>query len=713
VKVLLSWLREYVEIPFSVGELEDRLPMLGLGIEGLERLGDDAVIDLEIPANRGDLMGMLGVARELAASARAAVRAPVPHVVEAGEPLSELTGVEVQDTVLCPRFTARMIVDARVGPSPSWLARRLEAAGLRAINNIVDVTNYVMLETGQPMHAFDYDLLRGGRLVVRHAGAGEELVTLDGVGRTLDPQTLVVADAERAGGVAGIIGGGNTEISERTSRVLLEAASWDPAMIRRTSRRLGVRTESSARFERGIDTAGILAVQDRAIALMRELAGGRILRGVIDVYPRPLEARAVDLRWASVRRLLGIDVPEVEGIAILQSLGFAVERRDRVLHVGIPTFRRDVEREEDLVEDVARHHGYDHIPAEMPVEATAQGSVAPSLRVDELVRTILVRAGLVEALTLSLTNPAALDALNLPTEHPWRALLPLRNPMVEDHTHLRTTLLPGLLNAARANASRGVTDIRLFELGRTFHNSSPGIAEPRQVGGVAERRRLAILMTGTTHSGVWNLPTEVVTIGFYHLKGIVEILLHELHVAGAEFRLTRQPWLHPGHSAEVAIADPPRRAVDRGPGLPPSVGTVVGTLGELHPDGAARYDLPPGVYLADLDIEALLEHAQLTPRFVPVPRFPAVRRDVALILPRDVPSAQVEQVIRDAGGDLLEAATLFDVYEGAPVPAGQRSLAYALSFRAPERTLAAEEVEIRLASIHEALRDRLRAKIRE
>ena len=687
MKVLLSWLREYVDVPYSVDELEERLPMLGLEIEGVERLGDDAVIDLEIAANRGDLMSVLGVARELAASARTAVRPPWPRVTEVEEPISERTRVEVRDADLCPRFTARMIVDVRVGPSPSWLARRLEACGVRAINNIVDVTNYVMLEMGQPMHAFDYDLLRSGRLVVRQARPGELLTTLDGVERTLDPQTLVVADAERAGGVAGVIGGGNTEISERTTRVLLEAASWDPAMIRRTSRRLGVRTESSARFERGIDTAGILAVQDRAITLMQELAGGRILRGVIDAYPRPLGAGTVDLRWASVRRLLGIDVPEAEGIAILRSLGFTVNRRGDLLHVGVPSFRRDVEREEDLVEEVARHYGYDRIPAVMPVEATAQGSVAPSLRADESVRATLVRAGLVEALTLTLTNPAALDALHLPPGHPWREMLPLRNPMVEDHTHLRTTLVPGLLTAARANATRGVTDIRLFELGRIFHGDASG---------VAERRRLAILMTGSTQSGTWNLPPEAVTVGFYQLKGVVEALLGELHVAGTTFSEGRATWLHPGRTAHLSAG-----------------GRVIGVLGELHPRVTDAYNLPRGVCLADLDVEALLEHAALTPRYAPVPRFPAVRRDVALVLPRAVPSADVAAVVRDAGGDLLEQVTLFDVYEGAPVPDGARSLAYALTFRASERTLAASEVEARMTAIQDALRSRLRAKIRE
>ena len=687
MRVVLSWLREYVDVPYTLEELRERLPMLGLGIEGIEGSGEDAVIDLEIAANRGDLMSLLGVARELAASGRTAVRVPVPRLTEAAEPITEHTAVEVQDTALCPRFTARMIVDVRVGPSPAWLARRLEAAGVRAINNIVDVTNYVMLEMGQPMHAFDYDLLRGGRLVVRHARPGEPLTTLDGVERTLDPQTLVVADAERAGGVAGIIGGGNTEIGERTTRVLLEAASWDPAMIRRTSRRLGVRTESSARFERGIDVAGILAVQDRAITLMQELAGGRILRGVIDVYPRPSQTRAVELRFPSVRRLLGIEVPAAQAVAILTSLGFAVESRDGVLSVSVPTFRRDVEREEDLIEEIARHYGYDRIPAVMPVETTAQGFVAPSLRVDELVRTALVRAGLVEALTLSLTSPAALDGLRLPPDHSWHALVPLRNPMVEDHTHLRATLLPGLLDAARANVARGVTDIRLFELGRTFAGDARGVTEPL---------RLAILMTGTTHEGAWNLPAEAVRIDFYALKGVVEALLRELRVEAASFTAGRAPWLHAGRAAELTVG-----------------GRTIGTLGALHPDVAAHYDLPADVYLADIDADALLQHAAVAPRFRPVPRFPAVRRDVAAVVDRNVPSARIEAVIREAGGEWLERIDLFDVYEGAPVPPGRRSLAYALTFRAAERTLAAEEVETRMRAIHEALRARLRAKIRE
>jgi len=689
VRVLLSWLREYVDIPYPVEELVERLPMLGLGIEGVERSGDDAVFDLEIAANRGDLMSVLGVARELAAATRTRIRPPAPQVREDARPVDALTRVEVTDPARCPRFTARMLVDVRVGPSPSWLARRLEACGVRSINNIVDVTNYVMLEMGQPMHAFDYDRLAGGRLIVRMARPGERLVTLDGVDRALDAETLVVADAERAAGIAGIIGGGPTEIGPQTTRVLLEAAAWHPAMIRRTSRRLGVRTESSARFERGIDIAGIPAVQDRAIALMQELAGGRVLRGLIDVYPVPQAsaARTVDLRWASVRRLLGLEIPPDEGAAILRSLGFEVAGREGVLRVTVPTFRRDVEREEDLIEEVARHHGYERIPATLPVEVTAPGTRAPSLVAEDAVRAALVRAGLVEALTVSLTTPSSLDALQLPAEHPWRRMVALRNPLVEDHTHLRTTLLPGLLHAARVNASRSVADVQIFEVGRTFHPEGEG---------VAERRRLAVLMMGTVLEDAWNLPAEAVRVTYYHLKGVLEALLEELHIAGAAVTAGAAPWLHPGRAAWLLLD-----------------GSSAGTLGQVHPDVAARYDLPEEVYVADVDLDVLLRHAVLAPRFSPLPRFPAVRRDVALVLPAEVPAARVAEVIRAAGGPLLESARLFDVYAGPPVPAGHRSLAYALAFRAPERTLAAEEVEAVVGAIRGALEARLRAKIRE
>ncbi len=687
MKVLLSWLKEYVDAPYSVEELVERLPMLGIGVDGTERMREDAVFDLEVAANRGDLMSHLGIARELAAAGRSAVRPPAADVRSDRAGAAGSARVDVREPELCPRFTAALIVDARVGPSPGWLVRRLEACGLRSINNVVDVTNYVMLELGQPMHAFDYDLLQEGRLIVRRAAPGERLTTLDGVERVLDPQTLVVADAGRAAGIAGIIGGAASEIRPATRRVLLEAASWHPPMIRRTGTRLGVRTESSARFERGIDTGAVREASLRAQHLLVEVTGGRVVGDMLDAYPAPQPPRQVDLRWSSVARLLGIEVPRAEGAAILRSLGFGLTDRRDAVAVVVPSFRRDVEREEDLIEEIARHHGYEHIPETMPVERTSQGMRASGLEAEHAVRETLIRAGLTEALTVSLTKPAALDGLRLPADHPWRQMAGLRNPMVEDHTHLRTSLLPGLLQVARVNISRTVADLHFFELGRTFHPTATG---------VAERRRLAILMTGALLRGAWNVPQEAAVASYFHLKGVVESLLAELRIPGAVYAPDTAAWLHPGRAARLSVGS-----------------ETVGTLGELHPDVAASHDLPPGVFVADLDLELVLARAVFRPRFAPLPRYPAVRRDIAAVLPDEIPAAQVETVISEAGGAMLESADLFDVYVGAPVPAGHRNLAYALLFRSAERTLSSDEVEESVAAIKAALTQRLRARIRE
>ncbi len=687
MRVLLSWLKELVDIPWTAEELADRLPMLGIGVDAVDKTGDDAVFDLEIPANRGDLMSHLGVARELAAAARTAVRPPAAPVRREGPPTADYVRVEVQEPALCPRFTAALITDVRVGPTPAWMARRLEACGVRSINTVVDVTNYVMLELGQPMHAFDYDQIRGGRLVVRLARPGERLQTLDGVERTLDAQTLVVADAERAVGIAGIIGGADTEIRPATRRVLLEAAAWHPPLIRRTSKRLGVRTESSARFERGVDVDAVAAASARAQYLLQEIAGGRVLPQPLDHYPSPAPARTVELPWSRVSRLLGVEISLDRGAAILTGLGFTVRREGDRLAVQVPSFRRDVERPEDLIEEVARHHGYDRIPETLPLEVTAQGAWAPALRAERAVRDVLIRAGLTEALTVSLTHPRALDRLRLPPDHPWRAMVALRNPLVDDHTHLRTTLLVGLLEAVRANVSRRVGDVHLFEIGRTFHPAGDG---------VVERRRLGVVTTGRLMTGAWNLPAEAVTASYYHLKGIVEGLLGELRIGGAEVEAADVPWLRPGRSARLSLD-----------------GQEIGQLGELHPDVAAAFDLPPSVYAAHLDLEALLARAVFHPRFTPPPRFPPVRRDIAVVVSADVPAAEVHRVLTESAGPHLEAVELFDVYTGPPVPPGHRSLAFALTFRSSERTLSAEEADEAVAAVRWALEQRLRAKIRE
>ncbi|HLE78549.1 MAG TPA: phenylalanine--tRNA ligase subunit beta [bacterium] len=701
MKVLLSWLRDYVDIPSSVDGLAERFEMLGLGVEGLDRFADDAVFDLELPANRGDLMSLVGVAREVAASLRGSVRSPIaaaggvprldaPTAGEAAQGVSPVSGpasVEVHDPELCPRYTATMVLDVTVGPSPQWMAHRLDASGIRSINSVVDVTNYVMLELGQPLHAFDYDRLGGRRVIVRRAHDGERLVTLDGIERDLSPQTLVIADSVRAVGVAGVIGGADSEIGSATSRVLLEAAAFAPASIRRTSKRLGVRTESSARFERGIDIAGVPAAAARAAGLLREVAGGRVLPDVVDVYPHPVPPRTLDLRWTRVARLLGVDIPMSDGEVILVSLGFTVARTDGVLRVGVPSHRRDVEREEDLIEDVARHYGYEHIPEAMPVERTATGTRAPVLVTEEAARSALIRAGLTEVLTVSITDPESLDVLRLPAAHPWRQAVRLKNPLVGEQTQMRTTLLPGLLETARTNISRRVHDVQVFELGRVFL--------PRD-GRVAEPRRLGILMTGSITDGTWNSPAESLAVTFYHLKGVAEALVAELRVAGAVFDAGQAPWLHPGRAAVLRVA-----------------GDSIGLLGELHPDIAVAFDVPAATYVAEFDLDRLLAESTLAPQYRPLPRYPAVRRDLAVVVDEQIPAQAVADAIAGAGRPLLESVELFDVYTGAQIPIGRRSLAYALTFRSPDRTLSAGDVDVVIAAIRAALERDLQAQVRD
>jgi len=687
VRILLSWLRDYVTVPWSLEEMSERLAMLGLGHLPVDRVGNDAVLDLEIPANRGDLMGVVGIARELAAASRAAIRLPPTNLVEDQASVAKLAHVEVTDHTLCPRYTARVVVDVEVKPSPEWMARRLEACGIRSIINVVDVTNYVMLEMGQPLHAFDYDRLQGGRIVVRRARPGEQLRTLDGVDRILDAETLVIADAERAVGIGGVIGGGEAEIGPATRRVLLEAANFNPASIRRTSKRLGVRTESSARFERGVDPAGVLAASARAIQLMAETAGGRILRGAVDVYPAaPGQPPSIELSWSMVSRLLGMDVPLDQGVAILQSLGFTVNVNGQTLRVLVPTFRMDVGREEDLIEEVARHYGYDRIPETMPLEATAVGSYAPVLEAEQVAKEVLVQAGLTEVLTVSLTNPSAPDKLGLPDGHPWRLAVKIRNPLVEDYSQLRTSLLPGLLSVAQLNAGHRIDDVHIFEIGRTFDSAN---------GAVRERRSLAILLMGRIVRGAWNLPEAAASATYFHAKGIVEALFGELRIKEISFEPASFPWLHPGRSAQIVVA-----------------GVSVGSLGEIHPDVAAAYDLRHIVYLADLDLEMVIQRAVFQPQFVPISRFPSVRRDLAVVVSDTVPAARVVEVLTAEAGDLLESAELFDVYAGPPIPPGHRNLAFALVFRATDRTLDAATADAVLARIAQALRERLRAEIR-
>ncbi len=628
--------------------------------------------------------------------------------------------MEIANPHGCPRFTARVVEDIRVGASPAWVQRRLEASGVRPINNVVDATNYVMLELGQPMHAFDYDRIGAHHLVVRGANPGERLRTLDGIDRALDPEMLVVADATRAVALAGVIGGSDTEIDPGTTRVILEAAYWHPPTIARTARRLGIRTEASARFERGMDPAGPPLAQKRAAQCLTEWCGGRVLRGTVDVYPRRIRRRAIRLRPERAAAVLGVDVPRVEIVRILRALGCTVTGRT-VLEVRPPSFRPDVTREEDLIEEVVRIYGYDRVPLTMPRGATTPGTIAPALRLDARVRETLTRSGLTEVMTLTLVSAEA-------AAQGGATPVVVQNPLVADQAVLRTSLVPGLMSVLATNAARRVEDVQVFELGRVFRlpaprmgGPSPGGLPPQggdtrtgttHAGGAAggphggaagpggrpeERRTLGIAAMGRWLAG-WNVPAEQATTDFFYIKGVIETLLRELGVSGVEVEPLRETtaWWHPGRSAALRYD-----------------GHVIGRFGEGHPDLRAAHRLSHRAYLGEVDLETLVPAVALVRTAPEIPRYPAVERDVAAVIPDQLPAGRIEGTIRAAAGSLLEAVELFDVYSGPPVPPNHRNLAYRLRLRALDRTLTAEEAEEIVRQVRIALQEQVGVRLRE
>ncbi|HKH17665.1 MAG TPA: phenylalanine--tRNA ligase subunit beta [Solirubrobacteraceae bacterium] len=654
------------------------------------------VLELEITPNRPDCLGVYGVAREVHAATGAPL-APPPWSRDEHPDGDSIPGfsVEVQAPDLCPRFTARLFEDVKLGASPPWLKARLMAAGQRPINNVVDITNYVMLLAGQPMHAFDADLVAGGTLVVRRARAGETMTTLDGVQRSLDREVCVIDDADGPTSIAGVMGGARSEVRDSTTRVLMEAATWNGPNIQRTSTRLGLRTEASGRFEKQLQPEQGLEGQAVAAKLMIELCGARPAGGTIDVGgPGPAPA-TIRLRDARTERLLGAPVPRADAARILAGLGFGVAEAPDGLDVTVPSWRRaDVEREADLIEEVARLWGLDRFPATLPSRRGAVGRLAPEQRARRRAEDALVGAGLSEAVGWSFSSPEVARRLGLPGD-----AVALENPMSEDHSVMRTTLLGSLLDSLRRNTSRGFDDVRLFEYGAVYlpgagaqptGNPWYPVADPELPD---ERTRLSALMTGRMRPASWSDPDPPRT-DFFAAKGVLEALMRALRIdwraeAGAE-----EPFLHPRRAASVIVGD-----------------IRAGWLGELHPSVAGRWDLD-GVAGFELDFGVLAAAATAVPRYEDLTSFPAIRQDIAVVVADDVPAARVLDAIRSAGGALLRGAEVFDVYRGAQIGEDRHSLAIRLEFRAPDRTLTDEEVAQRRERIVAALREHVAGDLR-
>ncbi len=677
------------EAELGVGEDAGGILLLGadapVGADLVGHLGlDDAILEVEVTPNRPDCLSILGVAREVAALTGSRLRPPDTTVRE--EPALATAGwrVSIEAPDLCPRYAARLITDVTVGPSPAWLAQRLRAAGLRPINNVVDVTNYVLWELGHPLHAFDGDLLAGRHVVIRRARPGEAVVTLDGQSRSLGEAMLVIADAERAVAVAGVMGGANTEVRDSTRTVLLESAYFAPGSIRRTAKALSLSTEASYRFERGADIEGLRGALDRAARLIAELGGGRVATGVLDAYPVHRRPLTVPLRLERIRRVLGACPPRGDVGDILRGLGFPATEKDGGFEVVVPAFRRDVAIEDDLVEEVARVWGYGQIPSTLPSGALALTRRPRALVARDVARRALAGAGCREAVTLSMIDPAQLRHLGLAPDDP--RVVRLQNPLGADRSVLRPTLLLGLLEAVATNVRRQAPDVRLFEIGRVFEGRGPDEL-PR------EDTRVAIVMTGLREPRAW-YATRTRT-DLFDVKGAAEGLVDALGRGEVTVEPATVPSLEDGRAVSVLVQ-----------------GTPVGTLGELHPDVQRAFDLPQPVFVAELSLDAIEALPSRPVQYRPLARHPGIQRDLAVVVPRDVPSAQVSRAIEDIRADWLQQVVLFDVYEGAQVGPGRKSLAYGLLYQAPDRTLTDAEVNRAHAEVVARLRAELGAEVR-
>ncbi len=666
-----NWLGEYVRLDMPVEALAERLALTGLNHESTAEVGGDLAIDLEVTSNRPDCLGHLGIAREVAVvlGNRAATE-PLARPVEAGPPVETATAVAVDEPGLCPQFTARVVRGLTIAPSPWWLRKRLETLGVRPINNVVDITNYVMFECGQPLHAYDLAKLAGHRLIVRRARDGESLKAINGRDYELKPSMLVIADAGRPVGLAGVMGGLDTEIGDATTDVLIEAARFDPLSIRRTGRALGLASPSSYRFERPMDPLRTEWASRRCAELILQLAGGDLGRGVIDIGPPPPDRSPIALRFAQIERVLGISIPRDRAIAILQDLGLArLDGDDDRSSFRPPSWRADLEREIDLIEEVARLHGYEHIPEDcaVPLAAAPRGRRE---RVEAETRQALAGMGLDEAITFSLVA----DDLVVPLD-PGESLPPLRveHSSRRRESALRPSLAPSLLEARARNEAHGTADAELFEIAQAYvpRDGRPLPDEPTRLAIVAGR-------------------------DFLGLKGVVEALLDRFHVADrlAAAPVDRPPFA-PGRAAALKLGD-----------------AHFGYLGEVALESLATFGLRGACSIAELEFDVLVDQADLVPRYRPLPSQPAVARDLSLVVPEALPWAELAEAARTAAGPSLESLRFLDTFRGPGIADGWHSLHFGLTFRRPDRTLTGDEADAAVAQVVAACAARFGASLR-
>ncbi|MCE5324446.1 phenylalanine--tRNA ligase subunit beta [bacterium] len=694
MKLSTNWLREYININYALDELATKLTMAGLEVEetiplskeaiakaGGSGTSDDVVWDVKVTPNRGDWLSVLGVARECAPLVGANAKMPATDVKGSEPPTSEYIKIRIDDPDLCRRYVGIVVRGVEIKESPGWLKDRLIAAGMRPINNVVDVTNYVMLELGQPLHAFDYKLLHDSQIIVRRAKPGEVIVSLDGQERKLEEDMLVIADSDRAVALAGIMGGIDSEISEQTQDILIESANFNSTSIRRTSKHLGLVTESSYRYERSVDPSIAPIAAMRAAQLIGELGNGTVSKGMVDIYPSRVEPLEITARPKRVNDILGTDIDASSMVDYLNSLEIEASLQDGLLICRVPTFRVDITREIDIVEEVGRVYGYESFAATLP-KSSLQGKDSPEGLFRDRVRRILMTCGCQEALTHSLVS-SSLTAMTGKSD----ISLGVRNPLTEDLDAMRTDLFPNLLQVIARNQSYGTNDVSVFEVGKVYFKT--------QNADHGERLSIAGAMIGNMATSAWSLPEEALQVDFYTCKAIVENLLDGLGIEKAEYKAAEVPMLHATRAAKIIIED-----------------NEVGILGEVAPDVRESFDLRGRPYVFELDFNALIAASPKIIKYKEPARFPALYRHLAVVVDDKVEYTKLERLVQGSGKGLVADVDLLDVYKGEQIGLGRRSLTISIVFRSQEKTLTDDEVNSVLTGIKEVLTGELGASFR-
>ena len=667
MKISCNWLKDYICFYLSPQELADKLTNAGLVVADIKSVEEDFCLEVEVTSNRPDCLGIIGIAREVAAVTGGILRYPETNYICESINVSKFINIVVDDSILCPRYTARVIRNVNIKQSPEWMQKRLRCLGLRPVNNIVDITNYVMMETGQPLHTFDLDKLSGQKVIVRRAMAGEEIVAINGARRALFHDMLVIADSKRPVAIAGIIGGKDTEISESTKNILLECAQFEPRQVRRTSRALGITSDSSYRFERGTDFEGVDFASKRAVRLIKEIAGGEIAGGITDINSNKPVKKKITLRMERLNRILGLEMKRDIAVDILNRLQFKIINEvDNYIDVEVPGFRGDVYREIDLIEEIARIYGYNNIPTKTSI--SVRGSVKSKYeRVEDSIRQFLVCLGFYEVKTFSIVDKSPLQSINLWSDSGG---IDIANPLRQEESRLRTCLLPSLINIKIYNMHHGVEKVKIFEIAKVY------LADDR-------------LPREKTCLGI------VADVDFYTLKGIIESLLLnlgiilncELVTAGViESKLFKD-----GKAAKIKLSS-----------------NILGYLGE-----AKEFGFKTSPYMAELDMDLLVEKSNFTKKYQTLSQYPPVFRDLAIVIKEDYIWADIENCVKNTKANYLEEINFFDIYRGKQIPAGMKSIAFNLCFQSQDRTLKSEEVDLAVQTILNSLHETLGAELRK